>query len=191
VKSGATLDVSAVTGGWSAQGSSSSNRQTLTGSGGVTGATTIGGFGTHNAGDGGVGSQAFSSSLNYASGSIFEWDLNANSTASGFDTVSAVGNIDVDTTAPVFKVLFGTGVDLSNPFWSTPNTTRTWSMTSIFGKAFNSGSFANVTSTADPITQGSFTISGSSLTWTAVPEPTSALVGLLITAGLLRRRRKF
>ena len=189
VKSGATLDVGGVTGGWSAHGSSSSSRQTLTGAGNVTGATTIGGFGTHNAGDGGVGAQAFSSSLNYASGSIFEWDLNANSTASGFDTVSAVGNIDVDTTATVFKVLFGTGVDLSNPFWSTPNTTRTWSMTSIFGKAFNSGSFADVTSTADPITQGSFTISGSSLTWTAVPEPTSALVGLLITAGLLRRRR--
>ena len=137
VKSGATLNVSAVTDGWSAQGSSSSNRQTLTGAGAVTGATTIGGFGSHNAGDGGVGSQAFSSSLNYANGSIFEWDLNANSTASGFDTVSAVGNITVGTTDTIFKVIFGSGVNLSDPFWSTPYSTKTWSMTSIFGQGIH------------------------------------------------------
>lgn len=40
---------------------------------------------------------------------------------------------------------------------------------------------------------GSFAISGSDLqftTFSAVPEPTSALAGLLITAGLLRRRRR-
>jgi hypothetical protein len=36
---------------------------------------------------------------------------------------------------------------------------------------------------------GSFSFTGSTLTWTAVPEPTSALAGLLIAAGLLRRRR--
>ena len=39
-------------------------------------------------------------------------------------------------------------------------------------------------------TEGYFTFSGTStLNWTAVPEPTSALAGILITAGLLRRRR--
>jgi autotransporter-associated beta strand protein len=32
-------------------------------------------------------------------------------------------------------------------------------------------------------------ITGSTLTWSAVPEPTSALAGLLVGAGLLRRRR--
>jgi hypothetical protein len=164
----------------------------LTGSGTVGGATTINSGGTHNAGDptvaGGVGSQAFSSSLNYANGSIFEWDLNANSTSSGFDTVSATGNIDVGT-ATVFKVVFGAGVDLGSSFWSTPSTTESWSLASIFGKAFNSGAFSSVVSTADPITRGSFSITGTHLTWTAVPEPSSALAGLLITAGLLRRRR--
>lgn len=36
---------------------------------------------------------------------------------------------------------------------------------------------------------GSFTFNGSQLEFTAVPEPTTALAGLLITAGLLRRRR--
>ncbi len=190
VASGATLDVSAVTGGWTV---GATTAQTLTGSGGVTGATTIGALGSHNAGDAavnsGVGSQAFSSNLTYASNSIFNWDINANSNVSGFDTVSAGGSIDVSTTGTVFNVIFGTGVDLANAFWSTPDTTQTWSMASIFGQAFTSGSFANVTSTADPVTQGSFSITGSTLTWSAVPEPTSALVGLLIGAGLLRRRR--
>jgi MYXO-CTERM domain-containing protein len=37
---------------------------------------------------------------------------------------------------------------------------------------------------------GTFTITGSTLNWTAVPEPTSALAGLLLGAGLLRRRRQ-
>ena len=40
-----------------------------------------------------------------------------------------------------------------------------------------------------PTSQGSFTISGSSLTWTAVPEPSGVLAGMLLGAGLLRRRR--
>jgi uncharacterized protein (TIGR03382 family) len=43
--------------------------------------------------------------------------------------------------------------------------------------------------------EGQFTFSNSSntLIWTAysaIPEPTSALAGLLLTAGLLRRRRE-
>jgi uncharacterized protein (TIGR03382 family) len=38
--------------------------------------------------------------------------------------------------------------------------------------------------------RGSFSFNGSTdLTWSAVPEPSSALVGLLVSAGLLRRRR--
>ncbi|MEO8617191.1 MAG: hypothetical protein ABI600_18785 [Luteolibacter sp.] len=35
-----------------------------------------------------------------------------------------------------------------------------------------------------------FTGGGKTLTWSAVPEPTSALAGVLIGTGLLRRRRK-
>jgi autotransporter-associated beta strand protein len=41
------------------------------------------------------------------------------------------------------------------------------------------------------LTVGTFTITGTSLTFTAIPEPTSAILsGLLIGAGLLRRRRR-
>jgi autotransporter-associated beta strand protein len=193
VASGATLDVSAVTGGnWSL-----ASGQKLTGAGGVTGATTI--AGTHNAGDAatnaGVGSQAFSSSLTYADGSIFEWDINASSTSTGFDTVSAGGNIVVSTTGTVFKVVFGATAladvtNTNNAFWNTiPYGTQTWNMYDIFGQAFSSGAFQSVVTSTDVSEFGSFTITGTTLTWTAVPEPTSALAGLLLTAGLLRRRR--
>lgn len=169
---------------------------TLGGTGTVGGATSI--SGTHNAGDAatnaGVGSQAFASNLTYADGSIFEWDLNASSTSTGFDTVSSAGTIAVSTTDSVFKVIFGTTAladvqNTSNAFWNTPYGTQTWNMIDIFGQAFSSGAFQSVQTSNDVSTYGSFTITGSTLTWTAVPEPTTALAGLLLTFGLLRRRR--
>jgi autotransporter-associated beta strand protein len=188
VQSGATLDVGGVTGGWTV---GSSNAQTLTGSGGVTGATTIGSFGTHNAGDAsvnsGVGTQNFSGALNYAAGSIFEWDLNANSTSTGFDTVGGGGAITVDPDNTVFKIVLGTNVQMSDPFWSTPGG-QTWPMASIFGTSF-SGSFQSVETSPIVSQYGSFTISGTDLVFTAVPEATNALVGLLVGAALMRRRR--
>ena len=188
VQSGATLDVGGVTGGWAV---GSGNAQTLTGSGGVTGATTIGSFGTHNAGDAsvnsGVGTQNFSGALNYASGSIFEWDLNANSTSTGFDTVGGLGAITVNPDNTVFKIILGTNVQMSNPFWSTPGG-QTWTMASIFGTPF-SGAFQRVETSPIVSQYGSFTISGTELVFTAVPEATNALVGLLLGAALMRRRR--
>ena len=104
--------------------------------------------------------------------------------------MGAKGAITVDPTNTVFKIVFGAGVDLNNAFWSTPHITQTWAMSSIFGKAFASGTFAAVQTTEPNMSHyGTFTISGTSLTYTAVPEPTTALAGLLLAAGLLRRRR--
>ena len=53
-------------------------------------------------------------------------------------------------------------------------------------------SFENACGTISGPTAGSFSLTGSTLNYnfTAVPEPTSALAGLLLTAGLLRRRRR-
>lgn len=165
---------------------------TLRGMGTIGGATTI--SGTHNAGDAsvnsGVGSQSFTGSLNYASGSIFEWDLNANSTASGFDTISASGNVDVSTTATVFKVIFGPNVSMANAFWNTPSSVQTWSLASIFSKILSSGSFQSVQTSSDVSSIGSFSINSTNLVWTAIPEPGSSLVAVLIGAGLLIRRRE-
>ena len=135
-----------------------------------------------------------SDGLSFASGSIFEWDINQSSTSSGFDTLSVSGNLAADTTGAIFKVVLGGSAltdiqDTGNAFWNTAYGTQTWNMATIFGKNFTTNAFTIVDTSTNVSTYGSFTISGSSLTWTAVPEPTSGLAGLLITAGLLRRRR--
>ena len=165
---------------------------TLAGTGTLGGATTINSGGTHAPGEvGTVGTQNFSGDLTYADGSIFEWDLNENSTSNmGYDMVGAAGKISVDTSNTTFRIVFGDSVDMNDEFWSTPHVTRQWAMHSIFGKAFFSGAFSTVETrgaTVNPL--GSFKIDGSYLTYTTVPEPSSVLAGLLLGAGLLRRRR--
>jgi autotransporter-associated beta strand protein len=196
-----TINAGTLTLGASVQGADSINRQMLTGSGSVTGATTIGNFGTHNAGDNGVGKQTLSSSLTYDSGSIFEWDLAATPATTGrgtaYDAVNAASL--GSTTGAIFRVVLNGAQDFSSTFW---DTNQTW--TDIFktGDAGTNLSFATIFSggvqyynesgvlTGVTSTQGAFTMSGSTLSWSAVPEPTSAMAGLLLTAGLLRRRRK-
>ena len=59
----------------------------------------------------------------------------------------------------------------------------------IFGGGFEYYHGSNSIAAPSAATVGYFTLSGNSLTWTAVPEPTGALAGLLVGAGLLRRRR--
>jgi autotransporter-associated beta strand protein len=163
------------------------------GSGTIGGATTINGI--HAPGNNGVGTQTFSSNLGYGAGSAFEWDLTQSSTSAGFDTVSASGNISVSTSDTEFKIVLGGSAatdiqNINNTFWNTPYGTQTWAMSSIFGKAFSSGAFQTVSTNIDVSSFGSFSIDGSNLTWTAIPEPSTALGGLLLTAGLLRRRRR-
>lgn len=145
--------------------------------------------GTHSVGNagsnGGVGTQTVTGNLNYGGTSMFEWDINTGTAT--YDKVALSGSLTVDSNA-VFKVVSSTG--FSDGFWST---TKSWS--DIFGSnnlGFDVSKFlyvANGTTVSAPTTYGSFSITGSTLTWTAVPEPTSALAGLLVTAGLLRRRR--
>ena len=167
---------------------------TLAGVGKIGGDTTINSGGTHAPGAvGTTGTQNFSADLHYASGSIFEWDLNAsgdNMVGMAFDMVGAGGKIKVDTSNTTFKIVFGPNVDMNDDFWSAPWVTRTWAMTSIFGKAFTSGAFTTVdtgTYAVNPL--GTFTISGDYLTYSTVPEPTNAVVGLLLGTALMRRRR--
>ena len=171
---------------------------TLGGSGPV-GALTVQSGGTHNAGNS-PGLQTVASAT-YESGSIFAWDLAGNTTTQGagteespyvFDQVTVTGALDVQSGA-VFRVIQNAGLLFTDNFW---DTNQEWS------NIFSSGSLTNgwASNTAvgvyntsnvlqDVSTYGSFTITGTTLTWTAVPEPTSALAGLLIAAGLLRRRR--
>ena len=169
---------------------------TLTGTGTLGGATTLQAGATHAPGGiDSVGSQAISGNLCYANNSLFLWDLNTNSTSNtggGFDTVSAGGTITVGTTGSIFKVVFGSAVDvtnMANDFWNAPHISQTWSLSSIFGQSFYAGTFQGVETNIPVSSYGSFSINSTNLTWSAVPEPSSALACLLLAAGLLRRQR--
>ena len=172
---------------------------TLAGVGTIGGATVING--THSAGTGGTGSQTFSSTLNYASGSIFEWDLSAtNGSDPGvsanqgtYDKVVAAGAITGGSA--IFKIVLGTNT-FADAFW---DTNKSW--TDIFGGAGTpaalSALFSSFSATGGLASsgiaagQGQFSFNGSTstLNWIAVPEPTSALGGLLLVGGILHRRR--
>ncbi|MEO5713766.1 MAG: autotransporter-associated beta strand repeat-containing protein [Luteolibacter sp.] len=185
----------------------------LQGAGTVGGTTTINSGAIQSAGGAianvdKVGKQIFdatgaaTTSLTYGSGSIFEWDINANkATAAGtrgvdYDAVDVTGTLTVDPTA-IFRVVLGSSVTAES-FWQQ---TQTW--TDIFGGGGSlsglgfTNSLLQVVNTSgvaynqNALNSGyGFSVSGTTLTWSAVPEPTSALAGLLIGAGLLSRRRK-
>ncbi len=189
VKSGATLG-----GGSGATG------------GRITGATVIesGGFQTAGtratASSAIIGIQTFETGgIDYQAGSIFEWNLTASGGSEGtrgtnYDGVSATSFSNTGANA-IFRVVLNGTEDFTSGFWDAD---KSWTniFTNIAGTAQSLqdlfGTTVQTYNTAglvDTTAQGSFTISGSALTWSAVPEPTSALAGLLIGAGLLRRRR--
>ncbi len=196
-------------------GATATGTPTLGGGGTIAGATTIaaagggGVVGTHAVGVAGVsnavGTQTFSNTLTYGTGSIFEWDLQAASAtdpghgasdvATGtYDKVVASGlSGSVTGGSAIFKIVLG-GNSFADEFW---NTNKSWTdiftgagapvdLTAVFSTF--GGSVASSGIVAD---RGQFSFNGTStLTWSAVPEPTSALAGLLLGAGLLRRRRR-
>ena len=152
-----------------------------------------------------VGNQTFTSTLNYASGSIFEWDFNAVSTTNpGVVSNALTGTYDkvvasgaVTGSSAVFKIVLA-GNAYSDAFW---NSNKSW--TDIFSMGSGSSTLASIFSTingngitwnsltgrGDVPGQGYFTLSSNTLNWTAVPEPSGILSAVLVGAGLLRRRR--
>lgn len=150
-----------------------------------------------------VGSQTFTNGITYNANSIFEWNLNANNDVGigtrgiDYDSVNTLGLNTTDTKA-IFRVILNGTDNFDETFWDTD---RTWAniFTGLDGSSalniaavfktsveyFNSaGLVTNANATR------SFTLSGTSLVWSAVPEPaTTTLACLLLTAGLLRRRR--
>ncbi len=188
-----------------------SSGATLGGSGSISGATTISSGGLHTAGTSvttatptaTLARETFTTGITYDAGSIFEWNLTANEASSvgtrgiDYDAVNTA-SLASNGALAVFRVVLEGSQNFSENFW---NSNRTWgdiftniaansslNIATVFQSTveyYNSaGLLSNVAAT-----QGNFTISGSTLSWTPVPEPTSALVGLLITAGMMRRRR--
>lgn len=190
-------DSSAATGNMSVSGAGTA----LVGNGTVGGNTTLSNGATHSAGGiGTVGLQTFdkagsaTTNLAYGNGSIFSWTLDsaaAQTRGIGYDAVNVTGNLTGSANS-IFQVDIGSG-SFADTFW---DTARSWDdifmgangvksdWASIFGGGLHSG---------DTGGQGSFSFSGNSLVWnpvySPVPEPTSALAGLLLVAGMLRRRR--
>ena len=99
----------------------------------------------------------------------------------------------VEKTSPCkINLILNNGVAFSDGFW---NTNQSWNIftnaSTVTGNFLINSITHDMNSTAYTALHpyGSFAMSGTTLTWTAVPEPTSALAGLLLGAGLLRRRR--
>lgn len=169
---------------------------TLGGYGTVGGATTI--SGTHDVSDSGSDrTQNFSSSLTYSSGSLFNWDLNVISGASntdpnqgGYDKVIAGGAV---TGTSVFQIVLGAGSAFTDDFWNNDkswnNIFATGSGSSTLEAIFTSFSGSGIAANGLVTDQGQFKFNGGTLNWTAVPEPSNLLAGVLLVAGMLRRRR--
>ena len=174
---------------------------TLGGTGTISGATTISGRLAPAAQA--SGNPLTLGTTTFIGDSIFAWELNATNGADPGVIANAgtYGQVAAGTTTgtTVFTIVLGTN-SYADAFW---NTNKTWnniftsSGTSDLSTVFasfdgaglvNNGNGGNAVATVPG--RGYFSFNGSStLSWTAVPEPTTALTGLLLGAGLLRRRR--
>ncbi len=137
----------------------------------------------------------------FNTGSIFEWDLNAATSDTGatnqgaYGQLAGTGTIGLasGSTGAVFKIVLGSNA-FTDAFW---DTNKTWNnvfsgagATTDLASIFNSFGGDAINSAGMVAGQGQFAFSGpNSITWSAVPEPTTALAGLLLAAGLLRRQR--
>jgi autotransporter-associated beta strand protein len=176
VETGATLDVSAVTGGWTL-----GVGQTLQGTGTVSGAVTA--SGTVAPGANGIGTlTAGSSNVTWNAGNAWTFDLSEVDTTS--DTLAITGNFTKGSGSGWSFDFMG-----AQPIWGTEFTLVTFAGTDFDVADFDAAT-TRATLGAGSYSTSYFTLTGSSLTFTAVPEPTSALAGILLGAGLLRRRRR-
>ena len=171
----------------------------LAGTGTVGGDTTFNSGAIHAPGAvGAAGLQAFdktgaaNANLTYTSGSIIEWDIAADVNSTSYDAVNVTGALTIDS-GTGFKVIQDGTTNFGTTFW---DSNQAW--TNIFSYGSLVGGWAANTpvavySTAGALQnvsgQGQFTISGTTLNWTPVPELSNLLVGGLLGVGMLLRRR--
>jgi len=177
---------------------------TLGGSGTITGDLIVNSGGTHAAGNS-PGVETITGSASYLDDSIFAWDLASNLDGDALDGDTGVRGTDYDgvnvsgalsvSSGAIFRVLLTDASVLNAPFWQTA---QSWTDIFTAGSTNPAGTglfdtiqvYNNTTGAAFTPVNGTFTFTGSTLNWSAVPEPSSALAGLLLGAGLLRRNRR-
>ena len=148
------------------------------------------------AGNAGVaGTATVTGATTFNDGSIFSWDINAAGSYDKLVTTSLVGEGSEGLTGAAVLRIVASGDLVAQNFWTT---TQTW--TDIFTTSGSApiANWANIFTSVTVVNSsfgsitpvgGHFSASGNTLTWTAVPEPSTALAALLLGAGLLRRRR--
>ena len=180
---------------------------TLMGTGKLEGNVTINGI--HAPGNS-PGIETITGDLTYGSTSVFQWELGSSTqtqsgtSPSAFDQVAmSSGKTLTIVDGAKINLIFnsaasgdflGSTVKFSDIFWSS---SHSWQIFTGHGDVtgnFTIGTYSLDTATTPAayttaIPGGSFSMNGDTLNWTAVPEPSSALAGLLLCAGLLRRRR--
>ena len=183
----------------------------LSGTGTVGGDTTFNSGAIHAPGAvGAAGPQTFdktetaTTNLTYTSGSIIEWDIAANldgdiadsgdtgSRGTSYDAVNVTGALTIGS-GTVFKVIQNGTTNFATTFWDSNQVwTDIFSYGSLVG-GWDANTPVAVYNTAGVLqnvsTQGYFTVSGTTLNWTAVPELSNLLVGGVLAAGMLLRRR--
>lgn len=200
IANNATFNVSTVTGGFVL-----GNTQTISGGGTINGNISI--SGTHSPGFS-PGLQTFADNLSYTTGSNIEWEL-ANNTLEGrgtsFDAIDVEGDLTFSGTTTLsldFATLNGS-INWNNSLWDSNITGNNgWKIFDVSGDIFG---FENLQlsstnwlddngltfSSARP--DASFSLyestDGIYLNYSAIPEPTAALLGGLGLLTLLRRRR--
>ena len=155
---------------------------TLGGTGTLGGAVTV--DGSIAPGSSGIGTLTVSNNVTWNAGN--SWKFNLSNTDNSSDQLALTG---------VFtKGSGGTGDFVfdflgSTPLWNTTYTLVTFDSSSGFTAGIG-GNFSYTGLGSGSYSTSFFTLTSDSLTFTAIPEPSTALGGLLLTAGLLRRRRE-
>jgi autotransporter-associated beta strand protein len=154
-------------------GLTSVNGGTLGGTGTIDGAVTVATGGSIAPGTTGVGTLSVTDNVTWNAGTAWKFDLDAGDSS---DLLAITGNFTKGSGS-------GWAFDFLGSTAAGTFALVSWTGSSSFADTdFSHTGYAG-------INPGSFSISSNTLYFTAIPEPTTALAGLLLGLGLLRRRR--